>query len=143
MRKSMQPSQGPQFSWVLVPRCTGISNTCRRTSSCTMPPRPGAKPTSTCGRCPSASACRPASMSLSPPLTSPIRRGNSSSGSSLKRGISLSEYQPSFPHLSLKGHSCGPSHSQEAAGPISFRALGTHLLAFVILHSGACVPSFP
>lgn len=127
MIRSTRPSQGAQFSWVLVPRCMGISNICRRTSSCTTPPRPEAKPTSTCGRCPSASACRPASTSSYPPPTSPIRRGNSSSGSSLKRGISLSEYQPGFPHLSLRGHSCGPSHSQEAAGPFPSGLLGhTH-----------------
>lgn len=136
MSRSTQPSQGAQFFWVLVPRCTGISNTCRRTSSCTTPPRPEAKPTSTCGRCPSASACHPASMSSYPPPTSPTRRGNSSSESSPKRGISLSECQPGFPHLPLRGHSCGPSYSQEAAGPISFRSFGTHPQAFAILYSG-------
>jgi hypothetical protein len=43
-------------------------------------------------------------MSLCPPPTSPTRKGNSSSGSSPKREISLSEYQPGFSHLSLKAH---------------------------------------
>ncbi|KAM5240899.1 calpain-3 isoform 5-T5 [Hipposideros larvatus] len=84
--------------------CTGTSSTCRRTSSCTTPPRPGAKPTSTCGRCPSASACLPASTSSCPPPTSPTRRGNSFSGSSLKRGTSLSESKPCLPYLFLQAH---------------------------------------
>lgn len=120
----------------------GISSTCRRTSSCTTPPRPEAKPTSTCGRCPSASACPPASMSSYLPPMSPTRRGNSSSESSLKRGISLSECQLGFPHLPLRGCSCGPSYSQEAAGPTSFRATPTGLCHSILWghYSGSLSP---
>ncbi|XP_032479588.1 calpain-3 isoform X3 [Phocoena sinus] len=110
-----------EVPWALLSlRCTETSSTCRRTSSCTTPPRPGAKPTSTCGRCLSASACLPASMSLCPPPTSPTRRGNSSSGSSLKRGTSLRKLRIQSPWIGqCVGETTGMVVSARAAAPSS------------------------
>lgn len=84
-------------------RCTAISSTCRRTSSCTALPRLAASPTSTCGRWRSASAWLLASMSLCHPPMSHTRRASSSSVSSQRRGTPQSEWERGWLGGAVKG----------------------------------------
>ncbi len=64
---------------------------CRRTSSCTRPPKLNVRPTSTCGRWRSVSVCLRGNMSSSPRPLKPIRRESSFSGSSLRSRAHLSK----------------------------------------------------
>lgn len=67
-------------------------NICRRTSSCTQPPKLNARRTLTYGRWRSESVCLQESMSSSPRPLKPIKRESSFSGSSLRRGAHPSKY---------------------------------------------------
>lgn len=73
-------------------RCMGTSSTCRRTSSCSTPPRLGVNPTSICARWPNVSAWAPENTSSFPPPTSRTRRESSFCESSLKRRTPQSEW---------------------------------------------------
>lgn len=74
-------------------RCTETSSTCRRSSSRLTPLRPAPGRTLTCERWPSASVWVQGSTSSFPPHTSPTRKASSSSASSLKGEIPLSEWE--------------------------------------------------
>ncbi|XP_070843131.1 calpain-3b isoform X5 [Chaetodon trifascialis] len=70
-------------------RCVDRISTCRRTSSCTQPPKLNARPTSTCERSQSDSVCLRESMSSCLRPLNPIKRESSFSGSSLRSGSHL------------------------------------------------------
>lgn len=74
-----------------IHRCANRINICRRTSSCTQPPRLNVRPTQTCGRLRSVSVCLLESTSSSPQFLNPIKKESSSSGSSLRSRAHLSK----------------------------------------------------